>query len=63
MLDGWYRENVIGGPGAFVLPAHGYGDFGRAIRRKFIVEISDAWSKASERKAAQLTNPPSAPPQ
>ncbi len=39
-LEPWYRENVIGGPGAFVLPAYGYNDFGRAIRQKFVVEIS-----------------------
>ena len=39
-LEPWYREHVIGGPGAFVLPAFGYKDFGRAIRQKFVVEIS-----------------------
>jgi len=39
-LEGWYRENVMGGPGSFVLPAHGFGDFGRAIRQKFMIEIS-----------------------
>ncbi len=39
-LEGWYRENVMGGPGSFVLPAHGFEDFGRAIRQKFVVEIS-----------------------
>ena len=46
-LEDWYRENVMGGPGSFVLPAHGYEDFGRAIRRKFIIEISDASFMAS----------------
>ena len=39
-LEGWYRENVVGGPGHFVLSAAGFEDFGRAIRQKFIVEIS-----------------------
>lgn len=39
-LEPWYREHVIGGPGAFVLRADGYADFGRAIRQKFVVEIS-----------------------
>lgn len=39
-LEGWYHENVMGGPGSFVLPAHGFEDFGRAIRQKFVVEIS-----------------------
>lgn len=40
-LAGWYRENVIGGPGAFVLPAQGFEDFGRAFRQKFVMEISE----------------------
>ena len=39
-LEGWYRENVMGGAGAFVLPANGFEDFGRAIRQKFVIEIS-----------------------
>jgi hypothetical protein len=36
----WYQQNVMGGVGAFVLAADGYGDFERAIRQKFVVEIS-----------------------
>jgi hypothetical protein len=39
-LEAWYRENVMAGPGAFVFPANGYNDFGRAIRQKFVIEIS-----------------------
>jgi hypothetical protein len=39
-IEQWYRDHVVGGPGSFVLPANGYQDFGRAIRRKFILEIS-----------------------
>lgn len=39
-LDRWYEENVIGGPGAFVIAAQGYGDFARAVRQKLIREIS-----------------------
>jgi hypothetical protein len=39
-LEQWYRDNVMGGTGAFVLPASGFGDFGRAIRQKFVMEIS-----------------------
>lgn len=39
-LDVWYRDHVIGGPGAFLHVAHGYEDFGRAFRQKFITEIS-----------------------
>lgn len=39
-LAPWFVENVMGGPGSFVLPAEGYGDFGRAIKQKFVTEIS-----------------------
>lgn len=39
-LDAWFKDNVIGGDNAFVLPAQGYDDFGRAFRRKFVSEIS-----------------------
>lgn len=39
-LEDWYRKHVKGGPGSFVLPANGYKDFGRAIRQKFVLEIS-----------------------
>jgi hypothetical protein len=35
----YYQERVIGGPGAFVLYADDYEDFGRAIRMKLIREI------------------------
>jgi hypothetical protein len=45
-LEEWYFDNVIGGAFAFVLPAQGYNDFPRAIRRKFIVEISMATAAA-----------------
>jgi len=39
-LEAWYREHVIGGHAAFLLPAHGFADMQRAMRQKFIVEIS-----------------------
>ena len=39
-LEDWYRGHVIGGPGAFLIAALGSGDFERAIRHKFEVEIS-----------------------
>jgi pyruvate/2-oxoacid:ferredoxin oxidoreductase beta subunit len=34
-----YRDNVIGGPGAFVMTAKDYADFRIAIRRKLVREI------------------------
>ncbi|MEQ1715012.1 MAG: DUF1194 domain-containing protein [Hyphomicrobium sp.] len=39
-LEDWYRTHVMGGTGAFVLAANGYRDFGRAIRQKFVIEMS-----------------------
>jgi hypothetical protein len=39
-LEQWYRNHVRGGAGSFVLPAHGYQDFERAIRQKFVIEMS-----------------------
>jgi hypothetical protein len=39
-LDKYYEENVIGGPGSFMVSAVNFDDFGRAVRTKLIREIS-----------------------
>jgi hypothetical protein len=39
-LDQYFRKNVIGGPGAFSIPARDYDQFAEAILRKLITEIS-----------------------
>jgi uncharacterized protein DUF1194 len=39
-LENWYMAHVIGGNGAFLVPAHGFDDFEGAMRKKFLVEIS-----------------------
>lgn len=39
-LEAHYRNNVIGGPGAFVVPAQSFEDFGTAVQRKLIMEIA-----------------------
>jgi hypothetical protein len=39
-LDQYYADNVIGGPGSFVLPARGFADFRTAILAKLIREIA-----------------------
>lgn len=39
-LDDYYRENVIGGPGAFVIVAEDFNSFGHAVKRKLIREIA-----------------------
>ena len=36
----YYRENVTGGPGAFVLEVHDFQSFGEAMTRKLITEIA-----------------------
>src|SRR6266446_6601997 len=45
-LEKYYQDNVIGGPGAFVLVAENFNSFGRAIIKKLIAEIA-ALSPAS----------------
>lgn len=50
-LEAWYHDNVMGGPGSFILPAHGFGDFGRAIRQKFMIEISGTMPPQKEARA------------
>jgi len=39
-LEKYYQDNVIGGPGAFVLVAENFNSFGRAIIKKMIAEIA-----------------------
>jgi Protein of unknown function (DUF1194) len=39
-LDGYYRDNVIGGPGAFVIAAQSYDTFADAILKKLVTEIA-----------------------
>ena len=39
-LDRYYAQNVIGGPGAFVIAAKDFETFGEAILKKLIAEIA-----------------------
>lgn len=39
-LDRYFEGCVIGGPGAFVVPAHDFKDFARAIKKKLVLEIA-----------------------
>jgi hypothetical protein len=41
-LDRYYQDNVIGGPGAFMIVARSYDTFADAILKKLIVEIAAA---------------------
>lgn len=39
-LDAYYRDNVIGGPGAFIVVADGFDAFAQAILTKLLLEIA-----------------------
>jgi hypothetical protein len=39
-LDRYFQDEVIGGPGAFMIPAKTFEDFAKAIRTKLIREIA-----------------------
>lgn len=46
-LQNYYRNNVIGGPGAFVLVAENFNSFGQAIVKKMIAEVAQADARPS----------------
>ncbi len=52
-LEAWYQDHVIGGPNAFLVPAASFEDFERAIRRKFVTEISAAPCGPCSREASR----------
>ncbi len=58
-LDIYYRDCVIGGPGAFIVVARGFGDFARAVRRKMFLELS-GWTPQPRRLAVQFAPRPKA---
>ncbi len=57
-LDRYYETYVIGGPGAFSLPARGFEEFATMIRRKLILEISGE-TPANRLAAAEKSAVPS----
>ena len=48
-LAKYYRDNVIGGPGSFVIEAKDFNSFGEAIVKKMIAEIADATPASGNR--------------
>ncbi len=54
-LDRYYRDHVIGGPGAFMMTATDYSDFGTAIRRKLVREIRGAPVALDPRRQGRKT--------
>jgi hypothetical protein len=52
-LDNYYRNNVVGGPGAFVMVAQNFNSFGEAIINKMIAEVAQAHETVPWRAAAR----------
>jgi hypothetical protein len=52
-LEKYYRDNVIGGPGAFVMVAEDFNAFGKAIVKKLIAEIAAAPARRQHTAAAR----------
>lgn len=57
-LDRYYRDNVIGGPGAFVIAVHSYDNFAAAILQKLIQEIAAAPVTAPSAGRSVAAHPP-----
>jgi uncharacterized protein DUF1194 len=49
-LDRYYYDNVIGGPGAFMIPARNYDTFADAILKKLITEVAGAAPDAAVKR-------------
>ena len=56
-LDRYYYDNVIGGPGAFMIPAENYDTFADAVLKKLITEIADNRGGAIRSNTSDSTAP------
>jgi Protein of unknown function (DUF1194) len=54
-LETYYRNNVIGGPGAFVIAVKNYEGFAEAIVRKLVLEIAGVTAQESAGRYANLS--------
>ena len=52
-LANYYRNNVVGGPSAFVMVAENFNSFGQAIIKKMIAEVAQAHEPRRLRAAAR----------
>jgi hypothetical protein len=52
-IEKYYRDNVIGGAGSFVMVAEDYDSFGRAMVRKLIAEIA---TRPEQRRSVSTRN-------
>lgn len=46
-MDRYYRDCVIGGPGAFIFPVRSQDEFAEAIRRKLVIEVASGSAGAA----------------
>jgi hypothetical protein len=53
-LERHYLDEVIGGPGAFVVAAQSYETFAEAILKKLVIEISGTGAPVDSRRQARL---------
>jgi hypothetical protein len=56
-LDRYYYDNVIGGPGAFMIPAENYDTFADAILKKLITEIAVNDADTAQSIASDANHP------
>jgi uncharacterized protein DUF1194 len=56
-LDRYYYENVIGGPGAFMIPAGNYDTFADAILKKLITEMAGTGGYATGSNSVDPNRP------
>jgi hypothetical protein len=61
-LAAYYHANVIGGPGAFVVAATGYADFGRSLIGKLIKEVAGMGGGGAVHTASRAASPVRSPP-
>jgi hypothetical protein len=52
-LANYYRNNVVGGAGAFVMVAENFNSFGQAIVKKMIAEVAQAHGTPKRQAAAR----------
>jgi Protein of unknown function (DUF1194) len=52
-LQNYYRNNVVGGPGAFVMVAQNFNSFGQAIIAKMIAEVAQAHEPPTRRASVR----------
>jgi hypothetical protein len=60
-LDLYFRDCVIGGPGAFYVVANGFEDFARAVRRKLILEVANVVPRKERWRIWRASRPETVP--